>query len=344
MALTFRMTAPPVLLVVLIQLLLQEISFTLGFTFIPMHARSPLLDARSAVRYNVRPSTGTCSTSTLLRVDLTDITSTTHSTGVTLQSLREMLQRLRDDLKNELRDPIATNNDKNDNERVRNRNLSPDELARETLLSTRIPNLALRHTRLGPSTIPGAGRGLFATHDIAEGDLITCYPGDALLYLPPDADHDVDEIVIWGGHVDEVYCWDEDAVFDGYSSIEDSDRDGHEGGRGGIDKRPLTDYALYVCDMYSVLGNPLLDSNPAYSGHFANDGAGHHAIDGCGGVDVGSEEGIAAYVNESIKMANAQNSVLEDSHMVTIATRNISEGDEILVTYGMDFWMEYVSF
>jgi len=292
-----------------------------------------------------------------LRVDLTDninaITSTTE--GLNLESLREMLQELRaallvqaeqDDTmkKNKPRDPAATaTSDDDDMSQAVNRNLSPDEVARETLLSTRIPNLKLCHTRLGPSTLPGAGRGLFANHDIFKGDLITCYPGDALLYEPPhddggsydeeDLDVEADEIVIWGAHVDEVDRWDEDAVFNG-----------HEEGRGGIDERPLTDYALWVCEFYSVLAMPLLDTDPAYSGHFANDAAGHLAINGSGGVNVGVEEGIAAYVNESIKLSNAHLEVLEDSHMVAIARRDISEGEEIFVTYGMNYWMENVSF
>jgi len=296
---------------VLLLLVIVEIPFpTLGF--LPTHPRS--------ARYsNSRPSA-------LHVVDLTDSTTTAE---VTLQSLRGTLRRLRADLRTDtkLRESEAPTS-------RADRNLSPDELARETLLSTRIPNLALCHTRVGPSTIPGAGRGLFATHNVAKGDLITCYPGDALLYTPPGEDEDgegMDEIVIWGEHVDEVDCWDEDAVFDG--SVE-----GEEGGG-----RPLTDYAIEVCELYTVLALPVLDNDPAYAGHYANDGAGHFAIDS-GAMSVGVEEGIAAYVHESIELANAQNRVLEDSHMVTIATRDITKGEEILVTYGMDFWMEHSNF
>ena len=323
-------------------------------------------------------------------------TSAGTDTGVTLNSLRDMLQQLRTDLTKEIEDKEEEQKQQQKRKQkpgkdpnslkidididIDTRNLSPDAKAREVILSTRIDKLesmGLNCTRLGQSTISGAGRGLFATRDIPKGELVTCYPGDALLYLPEvpedeDEDEDdyvnVDEIVIWGTHVDEKDRWDEDAVFDGYdndgngdvkddSVNDDSDSIEQQPNKGRTRTRPLVDYALYVCDMYSVLGNPLLDSNPAYSGHFANDYGGHHAISGlradvgndnANGIGIGNssssiEESIVAYVDESIKMANAQNSVLEDSHMVTIATRDISEGDEIFVTYGMNYWMEYDS-
>jgi len=314
---------------------------TSGFILPPRHVNAPYAP-RSPVQ---------------LRADLKDDHITTE---VTLQSLRETLRRLRVDLRVAVtikkdREPLVDNNDDDDEGTMAtsrraptsNRDLSPDEMARETLLCTRIPKLALCHTVVGPSKIPGAGRGLFALHDIPKGDLITCYPGDALIYTPPyagddgddDEGDDIDEIVIWGDHVDEADQWDEDAVFDGHWSVEGSDDEV------GKDGRPLTDYALFVCESYAVMGMPLLDVDPAYSGHYANDGAGHLAMDGAViGDGVSVEEGIKAFVNESLRLANAQNRVVEDSHMGTIATRDISKGDEILVTYGMDYWMEHSNF
>lgn len=397
---------------VLLLVALIQTSLTRGFTIIqPRHANANVPFVRrtitctstpcSRIRYgyvcttNTNINTRTRSMRHMAHEESTGVASSSNNentsagtdTGVTLNSLREMLQQLRTDLTKEIEDKEEEQKQQQKQKPgkdpnslkidididIDTRNLSPDAKARELILSTRIDKLesmGLNCTRLGQSTISGAGRGLFATRDIPKGELVTCYPGDALLYLPEvpeDEDEDdyvdVDEIVIWGTHVDEKDRWDEDAVFDGYDNDgndvkdenvnDDSDsiEQHHNKGR----TRPLVDYALYVCDMYSVLGNPLLDSNPAYSGHFANDYGGHHAIGGLR-ADVGNdndngignssssiEESIVAYVDESIKMANAQNSVLEDSHMVTIATRDISEGDEIFVTYGMNYWMEYDS-
>jgi hypothetical protein len=69
---------------------------------------------------------------------------------------------------------------------VRGHYRSTGELSQEqvcmNMLATRCLGLNLNRCYLGVSTLPGAGRGLFASRDIREGELITLYPGDALLY------------------------------------------------------------------------------------------------------------------------------------------------------------------
>lgn len=235
-------------------------------------------------------------------------------------------------------------------------NLSPEDLVKETLLSTRLPDLQLNRTRIGPSTIEGAGRGLFATEDIAKGELITCYPGDALLceyseleidedegeedvdeedidfedeeYYDEEADY-VEEVVLWGDHIDATDRFEEDEIFDGI--VEE-------------DVPPLTSYAASVDDVYSVMGMPVLDNDPAYFGHFANDGAGHIAIQT--GVDdaarIGIEEIISSYVSKSVELSNAIHKPLADGlHLGTFASKNIKQGEEVMVTYGPDYWMAF---
>lgn len=264
----------------------------------------------------LRPLSGSAHTD---RTDGPDACTATEN--ITLQSLRETLCRMRADL---LRTGARTTSGEGDD-----RNLSPDEYTREALMTARIPGLALSRTRLGPSTIPGAGRGLFASRDIAGGDVVTCYPGDALLFAPPDDGHDEeedgpDEIVVWAEHVNAPDRWDDDEVFDGNAET----------------GRPLTDYAFEMCGSYSVLALPALDADPAYSGHFSNDGAGHHAYD-AGGAGAGVEEGIAAYVRESLGLSNAVHMPVEDCHVATVATRDIVAGEEIFVTYGPDYWLDH---
>ena len=106
------------------------------------------------------------------------------------------------------------------------------------------------------------------------------------------------------------------------------------------------------------MGHPELQVNSAYSGHYANDGAGHLALekpnsqsnfnaalelgldtdgmndndDGDDAGEIGVEEYIAAYVLTSIEIANAMHrSIVEEgSHIVTVATRDIQAGEEIL--------------
>ena len=249
---------------------------------------------------------------------------------------------------------------KEDND-LRDTFLTTEQQIYETLLSSRFDMPFLNRAMVKKSKIEGAGRGLFAIEDIKEGSVITCYPGDALLCELPSTEEDddegeddlssfdfdndeneaVDEVVLWGQHIPQNDKWDDDTVFDGSES-----------------NPPLTSYAVTTNDVYSVMGHPNLDDNPAYIGHFANDGAGHLAyespdsprnieaslelgLDTDSDDEFGVEDNIAAYVLKSFDVANAMHQPLDDDefHMVTVAIRDIKEGEEILVTYGPDYWI-----
>ncbi len=72
------------------------------------------------------------------------------------------------------------------------RDLAPSQAAREKLLCMRISDLGLNRVRVGESSL--SGRGVFAQRDLNAGELITCYPGDALVYAPTGG-------IVWGLHV-----------------------------------------------------------------------------------------------------------------------------------------------
>lgn len=93
-------------------------------------------------------------------------------------------------------------------------NIRNEQTVRETILSSRLPDLNnfLNKSEVRQSSIFGAGRGLFAIEDIPKGEVITCYPGDALLCKSED---DVVEDLLWGRHVAEADILDEEAVFVG---------------------------------------------------------------------------------------------------------------------------------
>ena len=203
-------------------------------------------------------------------------------------------------------------------------------LVREVVLSTRLPNITLNRSRIADSTIPDAGRGLFAAQDIANGTLITCYPGDALLCeyeqdITDDNYYDEDdEVILWGNHVDQNDRVDVEDVFDSPH-----------------DETPLISYAASVDDVYSVIGMPILDQDPAYYGHFANDGGGHIALEHYGDR-LGIEGMLSLYVNKSLEAANAKHVPLGGGvHLGTIAVRDIKKDEEILVTYGTDYWTAF---
>jgi len=149
---------------------------------------------------------------------------------------------------------------------------------------------------------------------------------------------------LWGAHVSSEYILDEDAVFDGTET-----------------SQPLTSTAVAVDGEYSIMGCDLECINSAYSGHYANDGAGHLALekpnsqknkeaaielgldwdDDDNEEEVGVEENIAAYVLKSLEVANAMHRSVDkdNSHIATVATRDIKKGEEVFVTYGPDYWL-----
>ena len=180
--------------------------------------------------------------------------------------------------------------------------------SKDSILASRLL-LDLSCTRVGPSLVAGAGRGLFAAKDIQRGDLLTCYPGDILVYSPStEASISSDDKLVWGSHVPESLRLDDDEV---HSS--------------------LNGYILQVTDDSAILGLPSMDNDMAYAGHFANDGAQPPL----------GESQIASYVIASNDLSNAMHVPLEDCHMATVATRDIKEGNEVLVTYGPEYWREH---
>ena len=191
--------------------------------------------------------------------------------------------------------------------------LSADEIAREALLTARlVTNLC--KVRLAPSTIRGAGDGLFAAVDIEEGEIITCYPADALMALPPGADAAASSsgarsrLTIWGQHV---------PADDRVQSTEEMEA-----------------YALSIDAIYSVVGLSSMRDDMAYVGHLANDGA---RLEGLGGPDMRLL--LPAYMQASQRRANAGHETVEGCHTLTIATRDVTAGEEIFVTYGPKYWM-----
>jgi hypothetical protein len=89
---------------------------------------------------------------------------------------------------------------------------------------------------------------------------------------------------------------------------------------------------LFPIDSLLLPGIPGLDWNPTYAGHLCNDGA--RLIEG-------GEASVASYVLSSNAKHNAMHTDIEGLHIATVATRPIKAGDEILVTYGPDYWLEH---
>lgn len=188
-------------------------------------------------------------------------------------------------------------------------NLQSNGAPKESILGSRL-ELYVDRTYIEASLVENAGRGLFAKAGCRKGDLLTCYPGDILVqssYSDEDPFVGGEDSFVWGAHVPESNHIKEEEI-----------------------PSTLSGYILQVTGDLAVLGLPTVDDEMSYVGHFANDGA----------QPPQRESQIASYVLESNDLANAMHISLEDCHMVTVATKNIQKGEEILVTYGPEYWMD----
>ena len=154
-----------------------------------------------------------------------------------------------------------------------------DEDLYRKVLSTRLPGLRLARCRIAPS--PVHGFGVFATRDIKAGELVTLYPGDAVLLQSTAIATTLvsgEPCVLFGGHVP--------AGRQKVSVVEELSGDGYE---------------VRVSDTVSIIGDPALGPDAAYAGHFINDGA---SLTHLGAIS-SAEEFRRAYEEESLARSNA---------------------------------------
>lgn len=164
------------------------------------------------------------------------------------------------------------------------------------VLNSRLPNLSINRVYTGPSMI--SGQGLFALRDCPSGTLLTCYPGDGIV--------EEDDEVSWGDHV----------------NLDNNERDWQSWD---------DDYLLYMDESIGLVGLPELNHDPAYLGHFANDGVLQ--------IPMTIKEAMSGYLKESQKRANAMERSIFDCHMGLVATRNIEKDEEIFLCYGAEYWI-----
>lgn len=159
--------------------------------------------------------------------------------------------------------------------------------------------------RVGKSKIDG--NGVFATRNIATGEIITFYPGDHL------------HINISG--VESAKHRRINCIRSGSSKACDEDNNWAE---------LLSKYKFSVDEQISIVGDPTKVDDPRYLGHMCNDGARSH-----------SKEDIQLYIRVSRLKCNADFTLVSGCHVAITATKDIKEGEEILVTYGPGYWKSY---
>ena len=230
------------------------------------------------------------------------------------------------------------------------------------LLSTRLDGLHLNRCYLSHSTIgPHAGLGLFARRHIAAGELITLYPGDAVV-LRTEADDDAEDEqdeeakkkknegetmrvdnntaqqrkdgsavpVLPNNNNNKTRCTPlvTKIVFGDHVRVEDRTL-------GTVMSYASRGYEMELDDGTSIIGNPARTAtspwDPAYGAHYANDGA---------RLTDFAPAARAQYANTTIARYNAANFLLESgAHVGMIATQPIAAEAEIFLSYGEGYWL-----
>ena len=173
----------------------------------------------------------------------------------------------------------------------------------EALLCTRLDGVNLSRCRVAQSLSPGAGNGVFATRGISEGEVVTLFPGDWLLNFESAADSwqrtsSSHASVMFGDHLPDDMRDEQHAT-----------------------STAAREYAFALSPYISLIGDAMSRDDPAYLGHLMND---------CAAMTDPNE--IITYALAAATRMNAAHILLEDCHVATVATRDITQGDEIVVT------------
>jgi len=168
---------------------------------------------------------------------------------------------------------------------------------------------------VGPSTIPGAGNGLFARRDLERGKVVSLYPVHAtgINFFDDGSSH-------WLTL---------DAMDDEYFF-----KDAGEGDE--------ANYLIYLLGNrppeMDLDGAPFVDANPNRSPqpgwltHYVNDGA---------IIESNSEQGVIDYLKSSDSLANCAICPFGPSPLLAaITTTDVKKGDELFTSYGSSYWLD----
>jgi len=199
--------------------------------------------------------------------------------------------------------------------------------------------LPKQHVRIGPSSIPGAGQGVFATQNIKAGTIVGFYPVHAIGLERFDTN-----VIVTATPQDDDY----------FNPVDDDDDE--EGDEDDNTVSPCHNYLHYLIGSRPLCGfqvassaqqqnnddddgsvlfidvNPARAIAPEWIGHCVNDGA---------IVRTNSEEGLLEYYRQSSQKKNCVAVPFGPAPiMAAITTSKVQKGDELFTTYGGSYWLE----
>jgi hypothetical protein len=165
------------------------------------------------------------------------------------------------------------------------------------------------------SSIPGAGKGLFAAKDLLAGTIVGFYPTHCIGVATEQSS----PYVTLDPVNQEYFDNDQDSNYMQFI----------------VGSRPLlgTDVAqAFQGNPIFVDANPNLPINPGWVGHLVNDGA---------IVSENTEAGLLKYYKDSNLVNNCVNIPFGPSPIVaTVTTQDIEKGGELFTSYGCLYWLQ----
>lgn len=153
------------------------------------------------------------------------------------------------------------------------------------------------------------GLGVFAKQNINKDEIITFYPGDFVEYHPNEDSHLPNHsTILYRSHRFE----------NKFGEVTDLKFRNH-------------DYCFGLNSFYSIIGCNHFTDDPNYLGHFINDGAKTNS----------TEKSNEIYLQISNLKKNCQFKTLKDLHVAIVATKNINIGEELFITYGLNYWHSF---
>jgi SET domain len=222
-----------------------------------------------------------------------------------------------------------------------------ESIIQTNLLRTRHDQLMLKKCRVDVSTVPNAGCGVFVTQDIFPNELITLYPGDAIIQWN-DKDH-IDERtlhglkILFGTHIPQVERTLALNANKNSTSSGDSTSSSNNTTTFMQHIPSARDYEVRISDTISLIGDPVRCTDPAYLGQMINDYCTIQGIDtGSGSImsDREKQQMIRDYNIRSIQASNCKIQIgIDGCHVEIVSTRQIPAGTECFLSYGTNYWM-----
>jgi len=179
-----------------------------------------------------------------------------------------------------------------------------------------------KSVKIAPSSIPGAGTGLFAVKNIMAGTIICFYPVDGI-----GVDCDISSTFTALDPEGQLY-------FDG-DEVQTANYIHYLiGSRPLISDNGISKQMLFQGETLFIDVNPNNPVSAPWLSHYINDGA---------IVNGNNEDSVLTYYKESTRLKNCVHIPFGPSPILaTVTTRKVKKGEEFFTSYGCSYWIDTI--